>query len=104
MKIVKKIVSLKDFVMRFVCMVSAMIITAPAFAEGAADDVIGDFMKESLQGIFGSSSGFWKMFILADIGLATMAAMKSKNPMVFAGVFLTALIPGFLIRRYVFPA
>ena len=43
------------------------------------------------------------MVILADIALATLAAMKSKNPTVFVGVFVTALVPGFLVKRYVFP-
>jgi hypothetical protein len=61
-------------------------------------------MQQSLKGIFGSDAGFWKMFILADIALATLASFKSKNPMVFVGVFMTALVPGFLVKRYVFPA
>ncbi len=104
MKIVKKIANVKEAVMRFICMVSAMLITAPVFAEDTNGDVVGDFMKQSLQGIFGSNAGFWKIFILADIALATLAAMKSKNPTVFVGVFMTALVPGFLVKRYVFPA
>lgn len=104
MKFVRKIINLKDFCMRFICMVSAMCITAPVFADNAGGDVVGDFLQQSLKGIFGSDAGFWKIFILADIGLATMAAMKSKNPTVFVGVFMTALVPGFLVKRYVFPA
>lgn len=104
MKIVRNIVNLRNGTMRFFCMLSAMFITAPVFAENKNDDVVGEFMKESLQGIFGSDAGFWKVFILADIALATLAAMKSKNPTVFVGVFMTALVPGFLVKRYVFPA
>ncbi len=102
MKIVKKLVDLKCAMMRFVCMISAMVMTAPVFADGTGDDVVGTFMSESLQGIFGSEAGFWKIFILADIGLSTIAAMKSKNPLVFTGVFITALVPVFLIKHYVF--
>ena len=105
MKIVKKLTSLKDNFMRVICLLSAMLITTPALAENTGEgDVIGEFMQSSMAGLFGSSSGFWKMFILADIGLAAAASMKSKNPMVFAGVFMTALIPGFLVKRYVFPS
>ena len=102
MKTVKKFTSLKDNFMRVICLLSAMFITTPALADDG--DVIGEFMQSSMAGLFGSSSGFWKMFILADIGLAAAASMKSKNPMVFAGVFMTALIPGFLVKRYVFPS
>lgn len=90
--------------MRFICMISIMCITTPVFADSSGGDVVGDFLQQSLKGIFGSDAGFWKIFILADIGLATMAAMKSKNPTVFVGVFMTALVPGFLVKRYVFPA
>lgn len=104
MKLVKRVISLKDFCMRFICMASAMCMTAPVFADKSDGDVVGDFMQQSLKGVFGSDAGFWKIFILADIGLATMAAMKSKNPTVFVGVFMTALVPGFLVKRYVFPA
>ncbi|WP_419421628.1 hypothetical protein ACNVED_16770 (plasmid) [Legionella sp. D16C41] len=104
MKIVMKINNLKNAMMRFTCMVSAMLITAPLFAEDTGGDVVGDFLQQSLKGIFGSNAGFWKIFILADIALATLAVMKSKNPTVFVGVFMTALVPGFLVKRYVFPA
>lgn len=91
--------------MKIACMVSALAITNQAYADGTkqGDDPIWEFMQQSLQGIFGSGAGFWKFFILADIALATYASLKSKNPTVFVGVFMTALLPGYLVKRYVFP-
>jgi hypothetical protein len=50
----------------------------------------------------GSSSKFWKVFILVDIMLATAMAVKSKNPMVFLGVAGVAFIPAFLLKTFVF--
>ena len=65
-----------------------------------------DLLAQSLQGDVGDSLGsgamFWKIFILADIILATAMAVKSKNPMVFLGVAGVAFIPAFLIKTLVF--
>jgi len=102
MKVSKKIAAMKDVFFKCSCVISVTLLCHPAFS--AEGDVVKDFMQQSLKGIFGSDAGFWKMFILADIALATVAGLKSKNPMVFVGVFMTALVPGFLVKRYVFPA
>lgn len=104
MKLVKKITKAKDFYFKCSCVLSVTLLSHPAFSSSGDGDVVKEFMQQSLKGIFGSDAGFWKMFILADIALATLASFKSKNPMVFVGVFMTALVPGFLIKRYVFPA
>lgn len=65
-----------------------------------------DLLAQSLTGDVGDSLGsgamFWKIFILADIILATAMAVKSKNPMVFIGVAGVAFIPAFLIKTLVF--
>lgn len=104
MKVSKKIATIKEVYLKIACVISVTFLCHPAFAANDQGDVVKDFMQQSLKGIFGSDAGFWKIFILADIALATMAGMKSKNPMVFVGVFMTALVPGFLVKRYVFPA
>jgi hypothetical protein len=39
---------------------------------------------------------------LVDIILAAAMAVKAKNPMVFAGVFVIAFIPALLINAFVF--
>lgn len=65
-----------------------------------------DKLKAALEGdvadTFGSSGTFWTIYILVDIILAASAWVKSKNPMVFVGVFCIALIPGILIKVFVF--
>lgn len=104
MKVIKKIAEIKELFLRIACVISVTFLCQPTYAANGDGDVVKEFMQQSLRGIFGSDAGFWKIFILADIALATMAGMKSKNPMVFVGVFMTALVPGFLVKRYVFPA
>lgn len=106
MKLINKLKSCKNVAMRLACMISALAISHQACADAPkqGDDPIWEFMQQSLQGIFGSGAGFWKFFILADIALATYASLKSKNPTLFVGVFMTALLPGYLVKRYVFPA
>lgn len=104
MKLIKKTTAIRDVLFKLSCVISVTLLCHPAFSARAEGDVVKDFMQQSLKGIFGSDAGFWKMFILADIALATVAGLKSKNPMVFVGVFMTALVPGFLVKRYVFPA
>lgn len=104
MKVSKKLAAIKEVFLKLSCVLTVTLLCHPAFAANDNGDVVKDFMQQSLKGIFGSDAGFWKIFILADIALATMAVMKSKNPMVFVGVFMTVLVPGFLVKRYVFPA
>ena len=102
MTIRKKMAATKEVLFKLACVCSVTLVCHSAFA--SEGDVVKDFMQQSLKGIFGSDAGFWKMFILADIALSTVAGLKSKNPMVFVGVFMTALIPIFLVKRYVFPS
>lgn len=104
MKLRHPITAIRTMFFKLSCAVSITLLAHPAFSASTDGDVVKDFMQQSLKGIFGSDAGFWKMFILADIALATVAGLKSKNPMVFVGVFMTALVPGFLVKRYVFPA
>jgi hypothetical protein len=67
-----------------------------------ATDKLAGAMSGDVQDMLGGSGTFWKVFILVDIILAAAMAVKSKNPMVFVGVFAIALIPGFLINAFVF--
>ena len=77
---------------------SGVLLSASVFA---ADKLAGA-MSGDVQDMLGGSGTFWKVFILVDIILAAAMAVKSKNPMVFVGVFAIALIPGFLINAFVF--
>lgn len=70
--------------------------------EAMANDLLAQALQGDVQDSFGSSSMFWKIFILVDVILATAMAVKSKNPMVFLGVAAVAFIPGFLIKTFVF--
>lgn len=67
-----------------------------------ATDKLADALGGDVQDMLGGSGTFWKVFILVDIVLAAAMAVKSKNPMVFAGVFAIAFIPGLLIKSFVF--
>jgi hypothetical protein len=67
-----------------------------------ATDRLASAMTGDVQDMLGGSGTFWKVFVLIDIILAAAVAVKTKNPMVFAGVFTIALIPGFLINAFVF--
>ena len=67
-----------------------------------ATDRLASAMTGDVQDMLGGSGTFWKVFVLIDIILAAAMAVKTKNPMVFAGVFTIALIPGFLINAFVF--
>ena len=77
---------------------SSIALTSQVFA---ADKLAGA-MSGDVQDMLGGAGTFWKVFILVDIILAAAMAVKSKNPMVFVGVFAIALIPGFLINAFVF--
>lgn len=67
-----------------------------------ADDKLAGVINGDLQDMLGSGSSFWKIFILVDIILAAALAVKTKNPMTFLGVFAIAMVPGFLIKTFVF--
>lgn len=69
-------------------------------AEGA--DLLANALNGDVKATIGSSGKFWKIFILIDIVLAAAAAVKTKNPLVFGGVFFTAFIPAVLISAMVF--
>ncbi len=75
-----------------------ILITQSAFARDLLDRALDGDIADSL----GSSSKFWKVFILVDIMLATAMAVKSKNPMVFLGVAGVTFIPAFLLKTFVF--
>lgn len=67
-----------------------------------AADLLSRALEGDIADSLGSSSKFWKIFILVDIMLATAMAVKSKNPMVFLGVAGVAFIPAFLLKTFVF--
>lgn len=67
-----------------------------------AADKLSAAMQGDIQDMLGGSGTFWKIFILVDIILSAAMAVKTKNPMVFVGVFAIALIPAFLINTFVF--
>lgn len=67
-----------------------------------AKDLLAKSLDGDVEDSFGSGARFWVIFILVDIVLATAAAVKSKNPMVFIGVAAVAFIPGFLVKTFVF--
>ena len=77
---------------------SGVLLTTSVFA---ADKLV-NALDGDVQDTFGSSGTFWKIFIAVDIALSAAMAIKSKNPLVFAGVFFPALIPGFLLKAFVF--
>jgi hypothetical protein len=77
---------------------SGLMLSASAFAT----DKLADALGGDVQDMLGGSGTFWKVFILVDVVLAAAMAVKSKNPMVFAGVFAIAFIPGLLIKSFVF--
>lgn len=77
---------------------SGALLSASAFAT----DKLANALGGDVQDMLGGSSTFWKIFILVDVVLAASMAVKTKNPMVFAGVFAIAFIPGFLIEAFVF--
>ena len=82
----------------FVVGSTGVVLTSGVWATGKlAEAINGD-----VQDLLGSGSSFWKIFILVDIILAAAVAVKTKNPMTFLGVLAIALVPGFLIKTFVF--
>lgn len=82
---------------------AALIMTGALLSASAfATDKLADALGGDVQDMLGGSGTFWKIFILVDVVLAAAMAVKTKNPMVFAGVFAIAFIPGLLIKSFVF--
>lgn len=67
-----------------------------------ATDKLAGAMQGDVQDMLGGSGTFWKVFILIDIILSAAALIKTKNPLVMAGVFFIAFIPALLINTFVF--
>ena len=78
--------------------ISGALLTGSVFAADRLAGAIGG----DIQDMLGGSGTFWKVFILVDIILAAAAAVKTKNPMVFVGVFSIAFLPAILINAFVF--
>ena len=78
------------------------LMTAAITGQVLAADRLSAAMQGDIQDMLGGSGTFWKIFILVDIILSAAMAVKTKNPMVFVGVFAIALIPAFLINTFVF--
>lgn len=95
MNITKKV---KNRLMRVALIATSALLSVNAFAT----DKLADALGGDVQDMLGGSGTFWKVFILVDVVLAAAMAVKSKNPMVFAGVFAIAFIPGLLIKSFVF--
>lgn len=67
-----------------------------------ANDLLAKSLDGDVQDSLGSNAAFWKIFTFVSIVLATAAAVKTHNPMVFAGVLAVSFIPAFLIKTFVF--
>ena len=67
-----------------------------------AKDVLVNALQGDVSDSLGSGAMFWKIFTFASIVLATAAAVKTHNPMVFVGVIVVAFIPAFLLKTFVF--
>jgi len=81
----------------------ALIVSGAALSTSVfATDKLAGALSGDVQDMLGGSGTFWKIFILVDIILAAAMAVKAKNPMVFAGVFVIAFIPALLINAFVF--
>ena len=94
----KKSKKLSNCMKKIGASLSGLLLTTSVFAQ----DKLSGAMNGDVQDMLGGSGTFWKVFILVDIILAAAMAVKTKNPMVFVGVFGIALIPGFLINAFVF--
>lgn len=95
----------KEVKMKFRQKIKALVATASGamLTSGVwAADKLAEAISGDVQDMLGSGSSFWKIFILVDIILAAALAVKTKNPMTFVGVLAIALVPGFLIRTFVF--
>ena len=95
MKVSKKIAS---YVKKAGLCLMGTSLSVSAFAE----DKLAGALSGDVQDMLGSSGMLWKLFILVSVVLATAAAVSTKNPMVFLGVFFVVFIPGLLIKAFVF--
>lgn len=77
------------------------LLSSPVWADEV--DPLAPILGGKMKAMFGSSATFWKIYILADIIMAFGAWVKTKNYLVFIGVFVLALLPGFLVDTFVFP-
>lgn len=75
-----------------------MLLVRSAFAK----DLLVKSLDGDVQDSLGSGAVFWKIFTLVSIVLATAAAVKTHNPMVFVGVIGITFIPAFLLKTFVF--
>nr|HAT8715179.1 hypothetical protein [Legionella jordanis] len=67
-----------------------------------ANDLLSRALEGDVKDTLGGNAKFWTIFIVIDVILATAMAIKSRNPMVFAGVLFIAFIPTFLVKTFVF--
>lgn len=84
----------------FIAMLLLMFLSGQVHADGK--DLLANALDGDVKQTIGSSGKFWKIFILFDIVLAASAAVKTKNPLVFGGTFITAFIPAILLKAMVF--
>lgn len=84
----------------FIAMLMLMFFSGHVHADG--QDLLANALEGDVKQTIGSSGKFWKIFVLFDIVLAASAAVKTKNPLVFGGTFITAFIPAILLKAMVF--
>jgi hypothetical protein len=67
-----------------------------------AKDLLATALEGDVKDTLGAGGMFWKILTLISIVLATVAAVGSKNPLVFMGVFGVVFIPSALVKIFVF--
>lgn len=67
-----------------------------------AKDILASSLEGDVKDTLGSGGVFWKILTLISIVLASVAAIGSKNPLAFLGVFGVVFIPTALIKVLVF--
>ena len=95
MKMTRKV---RLFSKRLVGSISLMLLSASIHAK----DLLAGALSGDVKDTFGADANFWKIFIVADIALATAAAIKTKSYMVFIGVLLISFVPAYLLKAFVF--
>ena len=95
-----KLTILKRINLKLMVVLGLSILCGFAYASGGSplDDALNNEVKQ----YFGTGSAFWKFFIIGDLALSTYAGIKSKSPLVFTFVLLTAFVPGVLLKAFVF--
>lgn len=89
---------LKSALTKMGASVSCVLLSAQVFA----DDKLAPVLNGTIKDMFGSSSTFWRLFILIDIIFAFGAWIKTKSLMTVLAVFVIILLPGVLIDTFVF--